>query len=120
MTWTSDLAGKWDCFSRGWCDFTGRALGQERDDGWLEGMHPEDIVTFLPVYLDAFRRRVPFAMGVRLLHRDGTWRPIQILGSPAFDEAGAFRGFAGTCTVNDGFQVSVTPSSGEGSSRCSP
>jgi PAS domain S-box-containing protein len=120
MSWSTDVAGKWERFSRGWCDFTGRTLCQELDDGWLEGVHPEDIVRFLPVYLDAFRRRVPFETGVRLLHRDGTWHRIQIHGSPSFDAAGTFMGFAGYCAVNEGFPVTVPSSSGEGPSRCSP
>lgn len=114
--WSSGVNGKWDCFSQGWCNFTGRTLGQELDDGWLEGVHPEDIVRFLPVYLDAFRRRVPFEMGLRLLHRDGTWHRIQVLGSPSFDAAGTFLGFAGSCAVNDGCWVPVPSSSGEGAS----
>jgi PAS domain S-box-containing protein len=102
ILWSTDAGGKWDHFSQGWLDFTGRTLGQERDDGWLEGVHPEDIVMFLPVYLDAFGRRVPFEVEVRLLHRDGTWRRVQVQGSPSFDAAGVFLGFAGHCVVNDG------------------
>jgi PAS domain-containing protein len=119
ISWRSDVTGKWDRFSQGWCDFTGRTFGQELDDGWLEGMHPEDIVTFLPIYLDVFRRRVPFEVGVRLLHRDGTWHRIQIRGSPSFDAAGAFLGFAGSCAPNS-CRMPGPSSSGEGPSRCSP
>jgi len=120
ILWSSDVAGKWDCFGQGWRDFTGRTLGQELDDGWLGGVHPEDIVMFLPVYLDAFRRRVPFERDIRLLHRDGTWHRIQVHGSPSFDAAGTFMGFAGYCVVNDGCRVPVPSSSCEGPFRCSP
>jgi PAS domain S-box-containing protein len=114
VRWSAGEDGKWDYFSQGWLDFTGRTRGQELDDGWLEGVHPEDIVMFLPVYLDAFRRRVPFEVKLRLLRHDGAWQPIQVHGSPSFDAAGTFLGFAGYCAVSDGCRAPVLPSSGKG------
>jgi hypothetical protein len=76
-------------------------------------LHPEDIVMFLPVYLEAFRRRVPFDVKLRLIRHDGVWQPIQVRGSPSFDASGTFLGFAGYCAVSDVCLTPVLPSSGE-------
>jgi hypothetical protein len=76
-------------------------------------MHPEDIVKFLPIYLDAFRRRLPFEIRARLLHRDGTWRWVRMHGAPSFAAAGTFEGFSGSCAVLAGDGAGVPASSGE-------
>jgi PAS domain S-box-containing protein len=114
MTWSTDTSGRWNQFSQGWLDFTGRTIHQEINDGWLEGMHPEDIVTCLPIYLDAFRRGAPFEMEVRLLHRDGSWHWVRVHGAPSFDGAGTFLGFAGSCGGNGARREAAPSSSGDG------
>ncbi len=43
MIWISDLNKRCAFFNQPWLDFTGRSIEQELGDGWISGMHPEDL-----------------------------------------------------------------------------
>ncbi|HEB13286.1 MAG TPA: hypothetical protein ENI11_06380, partial [Actinobacteria bacterium] len=53
MIWRSDVDGKLDYFNKTWLVFTGRALGQEQNEGWKERVHPEDLDSYLKVCREA-------------------------------------------------------------------
>ncbi len=97
LIWTAGLDKKCDYFNQPWLDFTGRSLAQELGDGWIEGVHPEDLDRCVATYAAAFERRERFSMDYRIRHRDGTYRWIQDNGSPRFDSHGAFLGYIGHC-----------------------
>lgn len=101
MIWRAGLDGECDYFNDRWLAFTGRSIEQELGNGWTEGVHPEDLNRAVSHYLDAFRRREPFEMEYRLRRGDGVHRWIFDRGVPFTDEAGAFRGFIGSCVDVD-------------------
>ena len=39
MIWLAGADGGCEFVNKGWLDFTGRALSQERGDGWMQGVH---------------------------------------------------------------------------------
>jgi PAS domain S-box-containing protein len=84
-------------FNRAWLEFTGRALTQELGNGWVEGVHPEDLDRCLDTYIAAFDRREPFSMDYRLRRYDGQYRWIQDDGCPCHDASGTFTGYIGNC-----------------------
>ncbi|ATE62600.1 diguanylate cyclase [Thauera sinica] len=84
-------------FNEPWLRFTGRTLGQELGDGWMQGVHPDDARRCAGIYASAFARREPFRMEYRLRHADGGYRWISDEGSPVCDSAGAFSGYIGHC-----------------------
>src|SRR4029079_17799342 len=43
MIWVSNTDKQCVWFNLPWLNFTGRDIQQELGDGWLEGVHPEDI-----------------------------------------------------------------------------
>jgi PAS domain S-box-containing protein len=97
MVWRAGIDAKCDYFNDTWLQFTGRTLGQEMGDGWVEGVHPDDLDRCVALYLDHFRRRTEFEMEYRLKRHDGEYRWIFDRGTPLFGEAGAFLGFIGSC-----------------------
>lgn len=97
MIWRSGLDAQCDYFSESWLAFTGRALEQEMGNGWVEGVHRDDVDRCVSHYLDHFGRREPFEMEYRLRRRDGVYRWILDRGAPFADDRNVFAGFIGSC-----------------------
>src|SRR5215469_5137931 len=53
-------------FNKEWLRFTGRALQQESEDGWMLGVHPADLPAFSQKFDQAFEKRERFAAEYRL------------------------------------------------------
>jgi len=114
MIWRAGLDKGCDYFNPCWYAFTGRTVEQEYGDGWAAGVHPDDIVHCLSVYVEAFDARRSFEMYYRLRRCDGLFRWIFDRGAPICDEQDQFSGYFGTCIdVTD--QVQADP---EMESRC--
>ena len=62
MIWRAGLDANCDYFNETWLAFTGRTLEQERGDGWVDGVHRDDLERCVAFYLDHFRRRESFEM----------------------------------------------------------
>jgi len=97
LIWRAGTDKLCNYFNSRWLEFTGRTLGQERGNGWAEGVHPDDFAGCLATYVQSFDRRVIFEMVYRLRRRDGAYRWIFDRGVPYFDPDGAFAGYIGSC-----------------------
>jgi len=97
LIWTSGTDKKCNYFNQPWLDFTGRSLSNELGDGWVEGVHPDDLNQCCGIYSDAFDRQERFSMDYRLRYRDGSYRWIQDNGTPRFNTSGEFIGYIGHC-----------------------
>jgi PAS domain S-box-containing protein len=96
LIWTSGPDKMCTYFNQGWLDFTGRSLQAELGDGWVQGVHPEDVAGCLETYTRAFDRREPFRMEYRLRRHDGEHRWIFDQGVPRFHADGSFAGYIGS------------------------
>jgi PAS domain S-box-containing protein len=97
LIWTSCPDRQCNYFNQPWFDFTGRTLEQERGEGWIRGVHPEDRERLLQTYAQAFEKREKFSIEYRLLHAGGDYRWIQDDGTPRFGAQGDFLGYIGHC-----------------------
>jgi PAS domain S-box-containing protein len=100
--WRAGSDAKCDFFNKNWLEFTGRTIDQEMGDGWVEGVHPDDLDSCIKTYQSAFDAKKPFDMEYRLKHNDGTYHWLVDYGSPFFDENDDFLGYIGSCyDIND-------------------
>jgi PAS domain S-box-containing protein len=97
MIWVADPDKLCTYFNQQWLDFTGRTMGQEIGNGWLEGVHPEDVERCLEVYSNAFDRRDGFTMEFRLRRVDGKFRWVFDTGAARFSPGAGFLGYIGSC-----------------------
>ncbi|WP_292519637.1 PAS domain S-box protein [Methanoculleus sp.] len=97
LIWRSGADGMCDYFNEPWLVFTCRTLEQEKGEGWVEGVHPDDRARCTRISAGAFARHEPFSMTLRLRRHDGEYRWIQDDASPRFDTHGNFLGYIGHC-----------------------
>jgi len=97
MIWMSGTDKEGVFFNKGWLEFTGRTADQELGEGWLKGVHSEDLTHCLGVCGSAFDRREPFTVEFRLRRKDGEYRWLLDSGMPRFDADARFLGYIGSC-----------------------
>ena len=97
LIWMSGTDKSCTFFNQTWLAFTGRTADEEYGDGWLTGVHPDDLNRCLETYSAKFDARLDFTMAYRLRRHDGEYRWIFDSGSPRFDLAGRFLGYIGSC-----------------------
>lgn len=97
LVWQSGPDKLCDYFNQRWLEFTGRPVEEELGQGWLQGVHPEDVQRCLETYATAFERRQPFEMEYRLRHHSGEYRWIVDRGVARFSPEGTFLGYIGGC-----------------------
>jgi hypothetical protein len=97
LIWMAGLDKGCFYFNQPWLNFTGRCLEQEQGDGWLAGVHPEDLPSCLKIYGQAFDARQPFTIEYRLRNASGEYYWLLGNGVPRFTRNGKFLGYVGSC-----------------------
>ncbi|MDX9873860.1 MAG: PAS domain-containing protein, partial [Spongiibacteraceae bacterium] len=82
--------------NRGWLEFRGRPLEAEAGEGWLEGVHPEDVVLCKSLIERPANPGQALGLEFRLLHADGSYRWVLNQSVPQYGPDGAVVGFIGT------------------------
>jgi PAS domain S-box-containing protein len=96
MIWKTNPEGQFTHFSRRWCLFTGRSEEKERGVGWLDGVHPADVDTWIKLYSSALASSQEFKIDIRLRAADGDFRWVRCHGIPGFSADGCFTGYLGS------------------------
>ncbi|MEM9119876.1 MAG: PAS domain S-box protein [Cyanobacteria bacterium P01_F01_bin.56] len=97
MIWVSDVNKRFTYFNQSRLIFTGRTLEQELDNGWTEGIHPEDCEAYRDSYLKAFEACQPFQREYRLQRYDEEYRWMLDIAAPRILPNGKFAGYIGSC-----------------------
>jgi PAS domain S-box-containing protein len=97
LVWRSGPTGEFDYFNKTWLAFTGRTIEQEEGEGWLYGMHPEDLHAFSAALRQAYADKQPFNSEFRLSRHDGEYRWISAKAHPFYNVNKEFVGFICAC-----------------------
>ena len=95
MIWRLGVDGQCDYLNKAWLDFTGRSLQEEKGEGWLQILHPEDLSNFRELLTQALSKQEPFSAELRARRKDGAWRWILKIGRPFSGLDGEFAGYIG-------------------------
>lgn len=96
LIWESGTDKLCSYFNPTWLSYTGRTIEEEMGNGWLQGVHPEDLERCLQVYTESFDKRQEFSMEYRLRRANGEYGWIFDHGSPKYHDQ-EFIGYIGTC-----------------------
>ncbi len=98
MLWVTDPTGYGTYLSHQWYEYTGRRPHGDEGYGWLEAVHPDDMMEAQETFLGAVARQEPFSIEYRLRRYDGEYRWALDTGVPRF-EGEVFKGYV--CCVFD-------------------
>jgi diguanylate cyclase (GGDEF)-like protein/PAS domain S-box-containing protein len=98
LIWRASGDHEADYFNQAWLDFTGRMPSQEVGDGWIKGIHPDDVDEYRAIRRVSFIRREPYQVEYRLRRRDDVYRWMVEHGRPLEDPEGNYLGFIGVCS----------------------
>jgi PAS domain S-box-containing protein len=96
MVWLSGADGRRTYVNQRWLDFTGRTLGHEIGDTWMEAVHQDDRPDLERTLAGALAADRPFTMEYRLRRRDGEYRWVLDHGLPRRSHDGALLGYVGS------------------------
>jgi PAS domain S-box-containing protein len=97
MIWMAGTDKEYNFLNTGWLKFTGNSMEQEMGDGWMEGIHPDDLDSCLKTYTTHFDARQNFNLEYRLKRHDGMYRWLSCSAVPRFASDGSFVGYIGSC-----------------------
>ena len=98
LLWVAEASERRTFFNRAWLEFTGKSLDLEVNDGWMAGVHPDDLERCRAIYSGARDAHLNFELEYRLLRKDGKYRSIVEVAAPRFTANGVFSGYIGSCT----------------------
>jgi PAS domain S-box-containing protein len=98
VIWMADEHDQCTFVNSSWTVMTGQPTQAALGDGWTHFIHPDDRERSRRVFVEAAKRRQPFALDYRLLDRDGHYRWTVTLGTPRYDVGGRWIGTIGSVT----------------------
>jgi PAS domain S-box-containing protein len=95
MLWLSTADGRCTHVNEAWRSFTGQPLDAALGDGWLHGVHPDDLGQWRELFDSASRKRQRFTVEYRRKRHDGTYRRVVDNAAPRLFGERGFAGFVG-------------------------
>jgi PAS domain S-box-containing protein len=97
ILWSTDAAGKPKGDFPTWRAYTGQSPEQIAGDGWLEAVHPDDVLGLRMAWHDALVGEEPFEADFRLRGAAGEYRHYHCRGVPIRGPDGSIREWIGAC-----------------------
>ena len=83
--WVTDEVGAGIDMSHQWTDITGFEVDESLRNGWRAAVHPEDFRSVVRIWRTAARTKRNFGCELRLRHRDGGYRWVQLRAKAKLD-----------------------------------
>ncbi len=96
LLYMTDSQGRCSFVNKSWLSYTGRSLEAELGEGWLSGIHPDDLHVVAVQEKSAFEARQTYSFTFRLKAADGRMRCFLDHGAPRLGPDGTFLGYIGT------------------------
>jgi PAS domain S-box-containing protein len=97
MIWGASGGMRRDYFNRPWLDFRGGTQDGESGDGWMNGIHLDDVERVRKTLADAYLAGKEYKVEYRLRRHDGEYRWIMERGIPRPPHGAPDFGFLGSC-----------------------
>jgi len=96
LIWMSDATGSLQYFNKAWLAFRGRSEPEEKNSGWIEGVHPADRSRCEQTLQAKISTLQPCQIEFRLRRHDGSYRWILCNGTPYYSGKDRFSGYIGS------------------------
>ncbi|CCH53952.1 chemotaxis protein methyltransferase CheR [Fibrisoma limi BUZ 3] len=96
LIWVADTNGRYTYVNKAWLGYTGRSLDDVLQQGWEQGLHPDDQDGYTTIREARFHDRQASQANYRLRQHDGAYRWMLENAQPTFNTDGSFMGFIGT------------------------
>ena len=96
MIWVTGPDKLCTFFNKAWLEFTGRTMEQELGNGWVAGVHPDDVDRCIATYTESFDARRSFRMECRMRRADGEYRWVLDSAVPRLAPDDVFAGYVGS------------------------
>ncbi len=73
--------------NQSWLDFRGRGAEEEEGDGWMSGLHPDEVQLWKDTFQEATQSGRPFRLVHRLQRNDGSFRWMLSEAAPTRDDS---------------------------------
>ncbi len=101
LAWSAQPDGMVDFFNRRWLDYTGLSPLQAQDWGWLQVIHPDDLIRMTTYWQSIISAGESGEVEARLRRFDSSYRWFLFRASPLRDESAAIVKWYGTSTDID-------------------
>jgi len=98
MIWTTDAEGRLNYASKRYFEFTGMTLDELNGIGWLNVIHPEDLMRNFPIWQEAVSKGIEYQIEHRMRKADGTYRWHLTRTVPQKDAEGNVKMWVGSTT----------------------
>lgn len=98
LVWSTPPDGMSDYFSSQWVDHTGAEASASYGTGWMDFLHPDDVVPTQAAWRQSVETSQPYQIEYRLRRHDGEHIWMLARGLPVLDAHGAVLRWIGTCT----------------------
>jgi PAS domain S-box-containing protein len=99
LIWMTDADGAISFANLHYDHIFGRPAEEMLGAGWRAIVHPDDLAEVEARFGEAFARRAPLRLEIRVVDRDGATRWLRCEGVPRLDDHGGFLGYTG-CNVD--------------------
>jgi two-component system, sensor histidine kinase len=101
IVWGALPSGSLNYFNKVWFDYSGSSLEENLNDGWMQFVHSEDLLSTTQRWSESLASGRPYENEFRLKNKNGVYRWHIARATPIIDEHGQVKKWYGTNTDVD-------------------